>query len=99
MKADFSTSFLRGDFPFAGRHLVEASAGTGKTYNIANLFVRLLAENADWRISQILVVTFTDAATKELRARLRDLLCKVQRELRAPGTGGRQAAERKMLGW
>ena len=93
MKADFSTSFLRGDFPFAGRHLVEASAGTGKTYNIANLFVRLLAENADWRISQILVVTFTDAATKELRARLRDLLCKVQRELRAPGTGGRQAAE------
>ena len=93
MKADFPSAFRRDDFPFGGGHLVEASAGTGKTYSIAGLFARLLAENPDWRISQILVVTFTEAATKELRSRLRDLLAKLQRELREPGSGGDQAAE------
>ncbi len=89
---DFSTSFFTQDFPFAGSHLVEASAGTGKTYNIANIFASQVMENPDWRISQILVVTFTEAATKELRERLRGLLAALQLELRSPGTGNAQAA-------
>ena len=52
-----------------GIHLVEANAGTGKTYNISSLFVRLIAEtNHD--IRELLVLTFTDAATVELRERI-----------------------------
>jgi exodeoxyribonuclease V beta subunit len=54
----------------AGTNLIEASAGTGKTYAIACLYLRLLIEK---RLTpeQILVVTYTEAATKELRGRIR----------------------------
>lgn len=51
--------------------LLEASAGTGKTYTIAGLVLRLLLEGQVERIDQLLVVTFTVAATDELKARLR----------------------------
>ncbi|MBT1073095.1 exodeoxyribonuclease V subunit beta [Pelotalea chapellei] len=54
----------------SGRHLIEASAGTGKTYAIACLYLRLLIEK-DLLPEQILVVTYTEAATKELRHRIR----------------------------
>jgi len=54
----------------SGQHLIEASAGTGKTYNIALLYLRLLLERKI-QVSEIAVVTFTDAATRELRGRLR----------------------------
>ncbi|MBR1953408.1 MAG: UvrD-helicase domain-containing protein, partial [Lentisphaeria bacterium] len=49
-----------------GAHLIEAAAGTGKTYNIQNLVVRLLLER-DFDIENIAVVTFTEAAADELR--------------------------------
>lgn len=52
-----------------GRHLIEASAGTGKTYNITRLYLRLLLEEG-LSVQQILVVTFTKAATEELRGRI-----------------------------
>ncbi|MCC6667163.1 MAG: exodeoxyribonuclease V subunit beta [Polyangiaceae bacterium] len=52
------------------KNLVEASAGTGKTYAITTLFVRLLLES-QLDPSEILVVTFTEAATAELRDRVR----------------------------
>jgi exodeoxyribonuclease V beta subunit len=52
-----------------GRSLIEASAGTGKTWSIAKLFVRSLFEKS-LLPKQVLVVTFTNAATKELRERL-----------------------------
>ncbi|MDX1585727.1 MAG: UvrD-helicase domain-containing protein, partial [Balneolaceae bacterium] len=55
--------------PLSGVNLVEASAGTGKTYSIASLYVRTLLEK-DLTIDEILVVTYTEAATKELRDRL-----------------------------
>ncbi len=56
--------------PLNGVRRIEASAGTGKTYAITALFVRLVVErNLD--VSQILVVTFTRAATDELRDRIR----------------------------
>ena len=58
------------EIPLQGRRLIEASAGTGKTYTITTLFLRLLLER-HLRIDQILVVTFTRAATAELRARVR----------------------------
>jgi len=51
------------------RVLIEASAGTGKTFNIAGLFVRFIAEGKV-QVDELLVVTFTKAATKELKARI-----------------------------
>jgi len=63
--------------PLGGRHLVEASAGTGKTFTLALLYVRLVLERR-LSVRSILVVTFTRAATAELteriRARLRQML-------------------------
>ncbi len=53
-----------------GQILIEASAGTGKTYTIALLFLRLLLEKG-LSVDEILVVTFTRAATEELRDRIR----------------------------
>ncbi|MDI6742072.1 MAG: exodeoxyribonuclease V subunit beta [Smithella sp.] len=54
----------------SGINLIEASAGTGKTYAISCLYLRLLIEK-NLLPEQILVVTFTEAATKELRGRIR----------------------------
>jgi len=57
----------------AGDTLIEASAGTGKTYAIACLYLRLVVEKG-LLPENILVVTFTEAATKELRSRIRERL-------------------------
>ena len=54
----------------AGTQLIEASAGTGKTYTLTTLYLRLLVEQ-DLLPSEILVVTYTHAATAELRDRVR----------------------------
>lgn len=59
--------------PLTGRQLIEASAGTGKTYNITRLYLRLLLESK-LGVDRILVMTFTKAATEELRGRLATLL-------------------------
>ncbi|WP_055733036.1 exodeoxyribonuclease V subunit beta [Agarivorans gilvus] len=72
-------------FPLNGARLIEASAGTGKTYTISALVLRLLLGHQrqfeqgfavagllqPLSIEQILVVTFTEAATQELRGRIR----------------------------
>jgi len=58
------------ELPLEGRHLIEASAGTGKTFNITRLYLRLLLEK-ELPVEQILVMTFTRAATTaELKGRL-----------------------------
>ena len=59
--------------PLQGTQLIEAGAGTGKTYNITLLYLRLLLEGA-FDVEQILVVTFTEAATGELRDRIRSCI-------------------------
>ena len=56
-----------------GVQLIEASAGTGKTYSITSLYLRLLLERR-LSVEQILVVTFTEAATAELHERIRTRL-------------------------
>lgn len=56
--------------PLTGVTLIEASAGTGKTYTLAALYVRLLLEQ-ELGVDQVLVVTYTRAATAELRMRIR----------------------------
>ncbi len=67
--------------PLGGSRLVEASAGTGKTWAICGLVLRLLLERG-LELPQILVVTFTKAATAELRDRLRRRLVEVRERLR-----------------
>ncbi|KQP49595.1 exodeoxyribonuclease V subunit beta [Pseudorhodoferax sp. Leaf274] len=66
-------------FPLHGQRLIEASAGTGKTYTIALLYLRLVLGHGEAGTAfaraltppEILVVTFTEAATQELRERIR----------------------------
>ena len=68
-------------FPLHGSRLIEASAGTGKTWTIAMLYVRLVLgpRSSDDPAAfvrplmppEVLVVTFTEAATQELRTRIR----------------------------
>lgn len=60
---------------FKGVNLVEASAGTGKTYAISMLVLRFITE-LEIQIDQILIVTFTKAATEELKDRIRSMLVK-----------------------
>jgi exodeoxyribonuclease V beta subunit len=70
--------------PLAGMQLIEASAGTGKTWTLAALYVRLVLGHAPGDDAavlgpglfppQILVMTFTEAATAELRERIRERL-------------------------
>ncbi|PTU74412.1 exodeoxyribonuclease V subunit beta [Pseudomonas mangrovi] len=62
--------------PFAGRTLIEASAGTGKTWTLTALYARLLLERG-LSVGQILVVTYTTAATAELRERIRARLAQL----------------------
>jgi exodeoxyribonuclease V beta subunit len=58
------------DWPLEGTHRIEASAGTGKTFALALLHTRLVVER-DLPVKKVLAVTYTIAATEELRERLR----------------------------
>ena len=66
-------TFDLAHIPLTGKKLIEAGAGTGKTYTIVGLFVRLILE-LQLTVEQILVVTYTKAATEELRGRIRSKL-------------------------
>jgi exodeoxyribonuclease V beta subunit len=71
----------------SGINQIEASAGTGKTWNICALYVRLLLER-DLNADQILVVTFTKAATAELHERIRARLAELARAIEHGDDGG-----------
>ena len=63
--------------PLHGRQVIEASAGTGKTWTLAALYLRLVLGHDRTEAllpPQILVMTFTEAATAELRERIRTRL-------------------------
>jgi exodeoxyribonuclease V beta subunit len=66
-----------------GTTVLEASAGTGKTFTIAALTARYVAEGAA-ELSQIMLVTFGNAASRELRDRVRERLVSAERGLRDP---------------
>ncbi len=77
------------ELPLYGSRLIEASAGTGKTWTIAALYLRLVLGHGGERAfrepllpPQILVVTFTDAATRELRGRIHARLLDAARQFR-----------------
>jgi exodeoxyribonuclease V beta subunit len=61
---------INSPLPFQKRVLLEASAGTGKTFNLTSLVARYVAEE-DLKIDQLLMVTFTNAAASEMRERTR----------------------------
>ncbi len=67
-------------FPEAGLQLIESSAGTGKTYTLANLYLHQILSGR--QVREILVVTFTEAATDELQARIRTRLSEALSVLR-----------------
>ncbi|MGZ8200841.1 MAG: exodeoxyribonuclease V subunit beta [Methylosarcina sp.] len=78
-----------------GINLIEASAGTGKTYTIAMLVLRFVVE-LDVAIDQLLIVTFTRAATEELKDRIRQRLAEAKR---AVAGHGEVAIDGNVLNW
>ncbi len=76
--------------PLDGIRAIEASAGTGKTFTLATLVVRLVVERG-LSIGQILAVTFTDAATQELRKRIRERLLLAASLVGGAADGGEDA--------
>ena len=74
---------------FTGVQLIEASAGTGKTYTICNLVILLLLGRGKDRsgplaIDEILILTFTIAATDELKTRVRRRVLEAKRAFEIP---------------
>lgn len=67
--------------PIEGSNLIEASAGTGKTYSIASLFLKALLEKRVKSVKNILVLTFTKAATAEIKLRIYENLLTAKRML------------------
>ena len=57
------------EIEFSGLHLIEASAGTGKTYTLSSLMVRIFLER--YLPKQVIATTFTRAAAAELKTRIR----------------------------
>jgi len=82
-------------FPLRGSRLIEASAGTGKTFTISALYLRLVLGHGEGATGfgrellppEILVVTFTDAATRELRERIRNRLVEAAQSFRDEQAG------------
>ncbi|MFK6082654.1 UvrD-helicase domain-containing protein [Acinetobacter baumannii] len=69
------------DIEFSGLHLIEASAGTGKTYTLSSLMVRIFLEK--YLPGQVIATTFTRAAAAELKSRIRARLVETYRYLDA----------------
>lgn len=75
-----------------GKNLIEASAGTGKTFSIALLTLRLLLEKKI-PIEKILLVTFTEAAAAELKERAVLFIRLALKELETHGSAENKAIE------
>lgn len=89
-------AFDANSFPLEpGLRLLEASAGTGKTFALAHLVLRLVSE-AELSLAQVLVVTFTDAAAAELRDRIGQRLQQALACLQEPG---REAPDPVLATW
>ena len=80
---------IRADLP-EGTTVLEASAGTGKTYAIVGLATRFLAEGKA-KIADLLLVTFSRAATQELRERARDRIVEAEAALADPAVAREDA--------
>jgi exodeoxyribonuclease V beta subunit len=78
---------ILADIPASQHAVIEASAGTGKTYTIEHLVVELLLER-EIELPQILVLTFTEKAAVELRRRIRAMLLNLSSGTKAPSPAG-----------
>src|SRR3954451_7386537 len=82
LRHDMEPFDLLGELP-RGTTLLEASAGTGKTFAVGALVARYVAEGVA-RLDEMLVITFGRAASQELRERVRDQLVEAERALVHP---------------
>ncbi|MDM7938513.1 MAG: UvrD-helicase domain-containing protein [Cyanobium sp. CZS 48M] len=81
-----------------GVHLIEASAGTGKTFTLAHLVLRLVGER-QLSLRALLVVTFTKAAAAELRDRIGRRLQQAQLLLQNPDPAGQEGLDQELREW
>lgn len=81
-----------------GVNLIEASAGTGKTYAIGMLVLRALVE-LGVPIEKILIVSFTKAATEELKSRIRARLVEAREQLRGKMEASERKVDQTLLDW
>ena len=79
------------DMQFSGLHWIEASAGTGKTYTLSSLMVRILLEK--YLPNQVIATTFTRKAAAELKTRVRARLIETQKYFE----GCRELTEQQVL--
>lgn len=85
---------ILNDISSEGHVVIEASAGTGKTYTLEHLVVDLLLDkDKECAIEEILVVTFTRRATAELRRRVREILTKILAQYEAQDASKSCAAD------
>lgn len=71
--------FSLNDFKYGENYAIEASAGTGKTYNITEIVKKLIVDHG-LGLDKILIVTYTEKAAGELKNRIREILTKPQDE-------------------
>lgn len=90
------SEFRAASVELKGLNLIEASAGTGKTFTLAELYCRLITEH-QLEVKNILVVTYTRAATEELRGRLRKRLVEERQKLSQSDQADEQAIKRLKL--
>src|ERR687898_2927083 len=81
MSTDLQPFDVCGELP-TGTTVLEASAGTGKTYTIAALAARYIAEGVA-ELGELMLVTFGRMATNELRLRVRERLVRLEARLAA----------------
>ena len=89
--------FQLDEYPLPNGTLVEASAGTGKTYSVAALVTAAIAAPSDLRIGEVLVTTFTRNAAAELRERIRGRLVATAARLRAGANDAADPLDARLL--
>ena len=89
MKTHYSRPAILDTIPRDRHAVIEASAGTGKTYTIEHLVVELILQVGGPTIGEVLVLTFTERAAAELRKRIRGVIVKILDATCAGGAGCR----------
>ncbi len=74
MANNVTKNFKIEDFQLRQNYVIEASAGTGKTYNIVQMVKKLLDEDKSLDLNQILILTYTEKAAGELKDRIRSII-------------------------
>lgn len=88
-------AILAGPALVRGHAVIEASAGTGKTFTLEHLVLDLII-NGEAGIEEILIVTFTEAAARELRERVRTLIRKIHDSSETEKPGGSETCSWKV---